>query len=117
LIEADRLFINDHEILQELYRFSAKGESFEAEDGNDDLVMTLVLLSWMINQPYIKEVINNDFRRSFSETNQKMLEDDLTPFGIIDDKQPLGDDIIMSVNDDRWLLFDGDPGERAYTLQ
>lgn len=117
LIESDRLFINDHEILQELYRFSAKGESFEAEEGNDDLVMTLVLLAWMINQPYIKEVINNDVRRSFSETNQRMIEDDLTPFGLIDDKQPEETEVVKAVSDDRWLLFDGDSAEHAYTLQ
>ena len=110
LIESDKLFINDFEILQELYRFSAKGESFEAEEGNDDLVMTLVLFAWMINQPYIKDLINNDIRKSYVSMNEQRMEEELTPFGMINNGQSdFDDDVSVAVSDDRWLLADNMP--------
>lgn len=110
MVESDRLIINDFDILQELFRFSAKGESFEAEEGHDDLVMTLVLFSWLINQPYIKELINNDVRRSYVSMNEQRIEDELTPFGMIDNGQSdFPDDVSVAVSDDRWLLADNTP--------
>ena len=107
MIESDKLVINDFEILQELFRFSARGESFEAEEGNDDLVMTLVLFAWMISQPYIKELINSDIRRSYVSMNEQRIEDELTPFGMIDTGvSEFDDDVSIAVSDDRWLLTD-----------
>lgn len=110
MIESDRLIINDFDVLQELFRFSAKGESFEAEEGHDDLVMTLVLFSWLINQPYIKELINNDVRKSYVTMNEQRIEEELTPFGMIDNGQgDFPDDVSIAVSDDRWLLTDNSP--------
>ena len=55
LIESDKLIINDFDIIAELSTFIARGKSFEAEQGaNDDLVMCLVIFSWMANQRYFK---------------------------------------------------------------
>lgn len=113
LIESNKLVINDFEILQELFRFSAHGESFEAEEGNDDLVMTLVLFSWMVSQPYIRDMINSDVRKMYVDMNQQKIEEDLTPFGMINDGQSdLAADISVAVSDDRWLLADPDSQNR-----
>jgi hypothetical protein len=85
LIENDKLIINDHETIQELFRFVANGASYEAEEGNDDLVMCCVLFAWLTDQNYFKELITTNFRRNLYEENIKRIEEELTPFGIIDD--------------------------------
>ena len=57
LVEQTQLFIRDFETIQELSRFSKKGNSYEAEPGfHDDLVMNLVLFAWMTEQAYFKDM-------------------------------------------------------------
>ena len=61
LIEGDKLIIQDFDIISELSTFISKGKSFEAEAGStDDLVMCLVIFSWMANQRYFKELTDVD---------------------------------------------------------
>ena len=44
---------NSFDIIAELSTFISRGKSFEAEQGaHDDLVMCLVIFSWMANQRY-----------------------------------------------------------------
>jgi hypothetical protein len=85
LVESDKLIINDNDTIQELFRFVASGSSYEAEEGNDDLVMCCVLFAWLTDQNYFKELITTNFRRNLYEENLKRIEEELTPFGIIDD--------------------------------
>jgi hypothetical protein len=86
LIEKDQLFINDFAILEELTHFTQKNESFEAEHGNhDDLVMCLVLFGWLSVQEYYKEISNTDVRKHLQNEQQKYIEDEMLPFGIIND--------------------------------
>lgn len=85
LVENDKLIINDYSTIYELSRFAWNGSSFEAEDGNDDVVMTCVLFAWMIDQPYIRELTNTNFVRSLSEDNTKLIEQELLPIGFLDD--------------------------------
>jgi len=85
LIENDKLLIHDYDTLQEMFRFIHKGNSFEAEEGNDDLVMCCVLFSWMTDQPYFKELTSLDFRHRLALENERRLEENLLPFGIKED--------------------------------
>jgi hypothetical protein len=85
LIENDKLIIHDFNTIQEMYRFIHKGTSFEAEEGNDDLVMCCVLFSWMSDHNYFKELTSLDFRKRLVEDNEKALEENLLPFGIKED--------------------------------
>jgi len=85
LIENDKLLIHDYDTIQEMFRFIHKGTSFEAEEGNDDLVMCCVLFSWMSDHVYFKELTSLDFRKRLSMENEKRLEDNLLPFGIKED--------------------------------
>lgn len=85
LIENDKLIIHDFDTIQEMFRFIHKGTSFEAEEGNDDLVMCCVLFSWMSDHSYFKELTSLDFRKRLSMENEKRLEDNLLPFGIKED--------------------------------
>ena len=86
IIENDRLIINDFEILKELTAFTVKGQSYAAEEGyNDDLVMSLVLFAWLTGQEYFKEMTDIDIRKNLLEANEKAMEEDMLPFGFIQD--------------------------------
>tara|TARA_Y100001970_G_C14218741_1_gene851267 strand:- start:900 stop:2519 length:1620 start_codon:yes stop_codon:yes gene_type:complete len=86
IIEKDQLIINDYKVLEELTHFVQKGESYEAEGGNhDDLVMCLVLYGWLCVQDYYKELISSDIRKHIQDQNAKIVEDDMIPFGFVND--------------------------------
>ena len=85
LIESDKLTINDFDIIAELSTFISKGKSFEAETGaHDDLVMCLVIFSWVANQRYFKELTNVDVRGQMFTDQKNAIEADMAPFGFID---------------------------------
>jgi hypothetical protein len=67
-----------------MFRFIHKGSSFEAEEGNDDTVMCCVLFSWMTDQMYFRELTSLDFRRRLALENEKRMDDNLLPFGLVD---------------------------------
>ena len=95
LIEGDKLLITDFDIIAELSTFISKGKSFEAEAGaTDDLVMCLVIFSWLANQRYFKELTNVDVRGQMFSEQQNAIEADMAPFGFIDDglNDPEGQD-------------------------
>ena len=82
LVEDNKIIIEDFDILEELSNFINKKDSYEADDGyHDDLVMCLVLFSWLIRQPYFKELTNSDIRERFLRDKEAMIEADLLPFG------------------------------------
>lgn len=74
LIESDSLIINDYDLLQELYGFSRKNNSYEAENGKtDDIVMTLVIFGWLVEQDIFMEITSDNIRKilrkSYIDTN------------------------------------------------
>jgi len=85
LIESDKLIINDEATINELMTFSADKKSFKAEEGtNDDMAMTLVNFGWLTGQKYFKENINSDIRKTLQKEILDVMDQDITPFGIID---------------------------------
>ena len=86
LIENDKLFIQDFDVISELTSFVASHSSFAAEPGcHDDLVMSLVLFSWLTSQTLFKEITDTDARRRLYEEKVKNIEEQILPFGFIDD--------------------------------
>ena len=86
LIEDTKLIVEDFGVVDELCTFVAKGDSFEAEDNHhDDLAMTLVLFSWLTTQAYFKDITGSDIRKDLYEDQMKNLEEEMTPFGFVDD--------------------------------
>ena len=86
LIEDTKLIVEDFGVVDEFCSFVAKGDSYEAEDNhNDDLVMTLVLFGWLTTQAYFKDITGSDIRRDLYEDQMKNLEEEMTPFGFVDD--------------------------------
>ena len=86
LIEGDKLLINDFDIIQEMSTFSRRGNSWRAEEGcTDDLMMCLVVFGWLSNQAYFKELTNINARQMMYEEQQNLIEQDMAPFGFVDD--------------------------------
>ena len=102
IIEDDKLIFNDYEIISELTTFIQKNQSFEAEEGcNDDLVMCLVIFSWLVVQDYFKEMTENDVRKRIYEEQKEQIEQDMSPFGFIVDG--IDEETSFVDNDgDRW---------------
>ena len=85
MIEDDKLIISDLNIIQELVTFVAKSTSYEADTGhNDDLVMCMVLFCWLTTQGYFKDLTNMDIRKTLFEAKLRELEDEVVPFGFIE---------------------------------
>tara|TARA_B100000287_G_scaffold4511_1_gene4405 strand:- start:576 stop:2231 length:1656 start_codon:yes stop_codon:yes gene_type:complete len=111
LIEEDKLLISDYDIISELTTFIQKGKSFEAEDGcNDDLAMTLVIFAWLALQPYFREMNDNDVRQRIYDDQKENIEQDMAPFGFIDDH--LAEDTFVDADGDVWHT--DEYGDRAY---
>jgi hypothetical protein len=112
IIEDDKLIFNDYEIISELTTFIQKNHSFEAEEGcNDDLVMCLVIFSWLIVQDYFKEMTDNDVRKRIYEDQKEQIEQDMSPFGFIVDGMD-EERTFVDMDGDRW--FTDEYGDVSY---
>ena len=88
LIEQDQLIVPDFNTIKELTTFALQNNTYQAEDGShDDIAMTLVIFGWLVQQRYFKEMTNMDIRKKMWEEQMETLEQDMLPFGIIDDGQ------------------------------
>ena len=86
LVEGDKLIVNAFKIIEEMSTFAKRGQSYEAEDGaNDDLMMCCVIFGWLSNQPYFKELTNTNARQQMYVDQQNLIEQDMAPFGFLDD--------------------------------
>ena len=100
LIESDKLLFNDFDIIVELSNFISKGQSFEADEGaTDDLVMCLVFFAWLTDQQYFKDLTDDDIRKRLYETQAEAIDDDMAPFGFIDDGVHYGE--LAAFTDDK----------------
>ena len=89
LIESDKVIIQDFNIIEEMSTFIRKGQSWQADDGaNDDLMMCLVIFGWLSNQPFFKELTDTNARQMLYDEQQHLIEQDMAPFGFVDDGTP-----------------------------
>ena len=111
MIESDKLLFKDYDILSELTTFISKSNSFEAEEGcNDDLAMCLVIYAWLVNQDYFKELTDQDVRKRLYEEQKNQIEQDMSPFGFIEDG--LDDTSFIDNEGDRWYV--DEYGDKSY---
>lgn len=86
LVEEKKLLITDIDTIAEVSTFIEKRGSYSADEGyHDDLVMTLVLFSWLTTNPYFKELNDVNLRQVMYESQMKRIEEEMTPFGVIVD--------------------------------
>ena len=88
MVEENKLIVNDMDTISEISTFIETKGSYAADEGyHDDLVMPLVLFGWLTTNAYFKELSIKDvnLRRAMYEKQMKAIEEELTPFGFIDD--------------------------------
>lgn len=88
MLEEKKLIVNDMDTISEISTFIETKGSYAADEGyHDDLVMPLVLFGWLTTNSYFKELSNKDInlRKAMFEKQMQAIEDELTPFGFIDD--------------------------------
>jgi hypothetical protein len=84
LIEEDKLLINDFNVINELSTFVQKSNSFMAEEGkNDDLVSCLIIFAWASTNEYFKEITDDDIRKRLFQEKSENDENDILPIGFI----------------------------------
>jgi hypothetical protein len=88
LVEEKKLLIFDADVISEMSTFIEKRNSYEADEGyHDDLVMALVLFSWLTTNPYFKEITDVNLREAVYREKIKKIEEEMLPIGFIDDGQ------------------------------
>ena len=103
IIETDKLIITDYDLINEFSTFILKGQSFEAEEGHtDDLAMCCVIFAWLVEQTYFKELTDDDIRARMFLEQQHQLEQDMAPFGFIDDGLDNYGETIVDEYGTRW---------------
>jgi len=106
IIENDKIIVNDFQLITEMSTFTRKGNSWQAEEGtNDDLMMCLVIFGWLSNQPYFKELSDSNVRGQMYLEQQKLIEEDMAPFGFVDNgiNDPVIDEETVDEYGTRWF--------------
>ena len=86
ILENNKLEICDDDTILEISTFVAKGVSYEASTGNhDDLVMNFVMLGYFVSTQYFTDMTDINLKEMMFKHKMKEIEDDLPPFGYIDD--------------------------------
>ena len=84
MVEDNKLIVEDYDFVNELSTFIVKGQSFEADEGcTDDLVSCGFLFAWATDQTYFKELTDLDVRQTMMKEQQDALEQDMAPFGFV----------------------------------
>ena len=63
--------------------------------------MCLVIFSWLVAQDYFKEMTENDVRKRIYEEQKNQIEQDMAPFGFIEDGLSNMETFVDSTGD-RW---------------
>jgi hypothetical protein len=107
LVEEKKLLIHDIDTISEISTFIEKRGTYAADEGyNDDLVMGLVLFSWLTTNSYFKELTNINIRKELYDKRIQMIEEEMTPFGIIDDG--IEDEQFVDKNGQVWETYKND---------
>ena len=98
LLEEKKLLVFDPDVISEISTFIQVRDSYQADDGyHDDLVMPLVLFSWLTTNPYFREMSDVNIREAMYQERIKQIEEEVVPFGFI-----------MNGGEDELIVEDGD---------
>ena len=85
----NKLEIVDENTIMEISTFVSKGQSFETSDGNhDDLMMNLVMFGYFVGTQSFGDMTDVNLKQMLFDQRMREIEDDVPPFGIIDDGNP-----------------------------
>jgi len=85
LLEENKLDIVDENTILEISTFCARGQSYEASDGNhDDLMMNLVMFGYFTTDSRFNDLTDIDMKQMLFQSRMDSIEADLVPFGFHD---------------------------------
>lgn len=82
LIESDKLLFIDFDIISQLATFVRQGNTYKADletGAHDDLVMSMVLFAWLVQQKYFKELLNSDLRMHLHQELEDKIMHEVLP--------------------------------------
>ena len=86
ILENNKLIIVDEQTILEISTFVSRGLSYEASEGNhDDLMMNLVMFGYFTSTRYFGEMTDINLKDMIFKQKMKEIDDDIVPFGFIDD--------------------------------
>ena len=86
ILEEKKIAIHDDNTILEISTFVSKGVSYEASDGNhDDLMMNLVMFGYFVTTQFFADMTDINLKQMMFENRMQEIEDDVVPFGFIDD--------------------------------
>ena len=105
LLENNKIKVVDEQTILEISTFEAKGQTFQASVGNnDDLVMNLVLFGYFVSSAYFSDLTDINIKDVIFNQKMKEIQEDIVPFGFIDD----GDEHIRRIeqkdNEHPWAI-------------
>ena len=86
ILETGKLNIVDEQTIMEISTFEARGQSYEASDGNhDDLMMNLVMFGYFTTGSYFMDMTDINMKKMMFEQRMREIDEDIVPFGFVDD--------------------------------
>ena len=103
VLETNKLTIVDEHTILEISTFEAKGQSYEASEGNhDDLMMNLVMFGYFVSTQYFADLTNINLKQMLFNQRMQEIENDVVPFGFIDDGKEYSE--VVENQDDPWHI-------------
>ena len=103
ILENNKLSIVDEQTILEISTFEARGQSYEATEGNhDDLMMNLVLFGYFVSTQYFANMTDINLKEMIFKKRMQEIEDNVVPFGIIDDGRQYSEQIENT--EDPWRI-------------
>ena len=76
--------------------------------------MCLVIFAWLVQQEYFKEMTDQDIRRRIYEEQKNAIEQDMAPFGFIDDG--LEEDRVTDEQGNIWSIDMNEENQEKWKL-
>ena len=109
LLEQNKIEIVDEHTIMEITTFEARGNSFEASNGNhDDLVMNFIMFGYFAGTNFFNELTDMNLKDILYSKRLKEIEDGVVPFGFIDDGSAAQKTYANQGRADGWLYDDTD---------
>ena len=106
LIETNKLKIYDEQTILEISTFVAKGNSYEASEGNnDDLIMNLVMFGYFAQTQFFNDMTDINLKEMLFKQRMAEIEADIVPFGWVDD----GSEWIKSIEEEEIVRAGNEP--------
>lgn len=105
ILETHKLDIVDDQTIIEISTFEAKGQSYEASDGNhDDLMMNLVMFGYFTTGGYFTDMTDINMKEMMFAQRMREIDEDVVPFGFVDDGSDYINEIETNERGTEWAI-------------